>query len=87
MAASRGGAFHTGADFEAGRVHHVQQEERLDGVEPADAREDEHDERPPRAAATTHLGVCYTRVLHSVFFCCVSSALVALAAADDKCAR
>ena len=51
MAASMGGAFHTGADFEAGRVHAVHQEERLDGGEPTDAREDEHDERAFRPAA------------------------------------
>ena len=44
MAASMGGAFHTGADFEAGRVHAVQQEQRLPGVEPADAREGADDE-------------------------------------------
>ena len=47
MAASMGGAFHSGEDFERGRVRHVQQEERLDGVEPTDAREDEPDERAP----------------------------------------
>ena len=46
-----GGAFHSGEDFERGRVRHVQQEERLDGVEPTDAREDEPDERAPQAAA------------------------------------
>ena len=44
MAASMGGAFHSGADFESGRVHAVQQEERLPGVEPADAREGADDE-------------------------------------------
>ena len=51
MAASMGGAFHSGEDFERGRVHHVQQEERLHGVEPTDANEDTPDERAPRAAA------------------------------------
>ena len=39
MAASMGGAFHSGEDFERGRVRHVQQEERLDGVEPTDAND------------------------------------------------